>query len=111
MMGACFHEVLSYVFLRYGRRNGCILWALLSLANCLLMHSKEIRVLILGRVIAGTCLLVTRMILRPCHVGRMVVSLVLPLYPFTPTLFVIFLRPTATYSMCHPCARAYKYES
>ncbi|CAM9613060.1 unnamed protein product [Ascophyllum nodosum] len=40
---------------RYGRRNGCMLWTVLNMLQCLLIRSKSLGVLVLGRVIAGVC--------------------------------------------------------
>eukprot|EP00903_Cladosiphon_okamuranus_P019296 g17737.t1 len=46
---------------RYGRRNGCMLWAILNIVQCALIRSRVFGALVLGRVIAGasSTLLVT----------------------------------------------------
>ncbi|CAM9182436.1 unnamed protein product, partial [Ectocarpus fasciculatus] len=38
---------------RYGRRNGCMLWAILNIVQCFLIRSKAFGAIVLGRVIAG----------------------------------------------------------
>ncbi|CAM9725338.1 unnamed protein product [Ectocarpus sp. 4 AP-2014] len=38
---------------RYGRRSGCMLWAILNIVQCFLIRSKAFGALVLGRVIAG----------------------------------------------------------
>jgi len=38
---------------RYGRRNGCMLWALLNIIQCVLIRSKVFGALVVGRIIAG----------------------------------------------------------
>lgn len=39
--------------MRYGRKNGCLLWAVLSIAHCMLIRSKVYNVIVLSRVLAG----------------------------------------------------------